>query len=78
MGSRLGEVVREGQYYGLGQKQCCPQAGGPGGGRGYRYQLYLIHHSVGHDIPEADLQAGIHRERRSVQPRGSSRHGGPL
>ena len=45
---------------------------------GYRCQLYLIHHSVGHDIPEADLQAGIHRERRSVQPRGSSRHGGPL
>lgn len=30
MGSRLGEVVREGQYYGLGRKQCCPQAGGGG------------------------------------------------
>lgn len=31
MGSRLAEVVREGQYYSLGWKQCCPQAGGGGG-----------------------------------------------
>lgn len=39
-----------------------------GGGR--KHRLYLVHHSAHHDIPKADLQAGIHREEGSVQLQG--------
>lgn len=44
--------------------QSCARRGG------CKHRLYLVHHSAHHDVPKADLQAGIHGEEGSVQLQG--------